>query len=62
MPYGGRMDELTVLFWAVVLRLLGVIACIAGAVYLAYHEKTGWGWLVFTAIVLGSFNYNYTKD
>lgn len=27
------------------------IVCALGAVWLAYHGKDGWGWLIFAAIV-----------
>lgn len=56
------MDELTVMFWGLFFRGACVMACVVGATYLAYHEKAGWGWLIFTAIVLGSYTYKYTKD
>ena len=56
------MDELTVMFWGLMFRASCVLACVIGATYLAYHEKSGWGWLIFTAVVLGSYSYKYTKD
>lgn len=31
------------------------IAAVAGATFLAYHEKAGWGWLIVTAILLASW-------
>jgi uncharacterized membrane protein HdeD (DUF308 family) len=27
--------------------------CFAGAAWLAYHGKDGWGWLIFAGIVTG---------
>lgn len=42
--------ETTVL---VVLRLVAAIVFAAGAVWLAYEGKEGWGWCIFAAIILG---------
>jgi hypothetical protein len=33
-------------------RVAALIACIAGAVYLALGDHEGWGWLIFLALVL----------
>ena len=32
---------------------LSRIACIAGVVFLAYHEKNGWGWLLLLTFFAG---------
>lgn len=56
------MNELTVLFFALLFKAVAVCAAIAGVVYLAYHEKAGWGWLIFLAVVLASTSYKYTPD
>ncbi len=56
------MSELDVLFWAVLLRGLSVCLAVAGAAYLAYHQREGWGWFIFMAIVLSIYSYKYTKD
>lgn len=42
----------------IILRLIATIIAISGAVYLAYYDKDGWGWLIFLAIMLGSFSVN----
>ena len=56
------MSELTVLFFAVLIKGACVIAAIAGAVYLASEGKDGWGWLIFLALLLGSGSMKYTND
>lgn len=30
---------------------LAGIGCAAGAAFLAYHDKAGWGWLIFLAFI-----------
>lgn len=56
------MSELNVLAIAIILRMVATCLCVAGAVYLAYHGKDGWGWLIFLAICLGTISYKYTPD
>lgn len=56
------MSELTVLFFAVLIKGACIVACIAGVVYLASEGKDGWGWLIFLAIVLGSGSIKYNDD
>ena len=46
------MSDNTVIFFSVLLRGICLLAAIGGAVYLAYHGKDGWGWLIFLAMVL----------
>ena len=29
------------------------MTCFAGATFLAYHGKDGWGWLIFAGIMIG---------
>lgn len=53
------MSELTVLFWALFFRCICIFAAIVGAVYLAYNEKSGWGWMIFLAVILGAYSYKY---
>jgi len=39
------------------------MACIAGAIYLAVHDKEGWGWFLFVGLVCaGSVNFGKSKD
>jgi hypothetical protein len=33
--------------------MVGCVASVMGAAWLAYHDKAGWGWFIFTAIFLG---------
>jgi len=56
------MSELNVMALALVLRAIVVCACVAGTVYLASHDKKGWGWLIVVAILVASTSYKYTKD
>ncbi len=50
------MTDNYLVFASVLLRSLCVLAAIAGVVYLAYHQRDGWGWLIFLAVVLGSYS------
>lgn len=56
------MSELTVLFFALLFKMVGIVAAIGGVVYLAYHDKQGWGWLVVVAVLLSTTSYKYTPD
>lgn len=56
------MTELNVMALAIVLRGVATCVSVAGAVYLAFHGKDGWGWMIFLAICLGSASYKYTPD
>lgn len=40
---------------AVIGRGLATTACVAGATFLAYHDKEGWGWLVFLGVCIGCY-------
>lgn len=31
-----------------------IITCVAGAVPLMWYGKSGWGWLIFLAVLLGA--------
>lgn len=46
--------EISVLLF---MRILAAIVFAAGAVWLAYDGKEGWGWCVFAAIVLGGVTF-----
>jgi hypothetical protein len=56
------MNELNVLVIGLVLRGIAVCLTVLVAGYLAYHDKQGWGWMIFLAICLGSYSYKFTKD
>jgi hypothetical protein len=56
------MSELTVLFFALLFKAISLCAAVAGVVFLAYHGKDGWGWLIVVAILLATTNYKYTPD
>ncbi len=30
------------------------LVCVSGAVWLLAHDKPGWGWLLFVAVLLGA--------
>lgn len=36
------------------LAAMAYMTCFAGATFLAYHGKDGWGWLIFAGIMIGS--------
>jgi hypothetical protein len=44
------------IIWVCLIRSLSAIAAIAGAVFLSYHGKEGWGWLVVVALALGTYS------
>lgn len=48
------MSEYTAIVLIVLLKSIVAFAAVAGAIYLAYYEKAGWGWMIFLAICLGS--------
>ena len=50
------MTHNTLVLIAIVGKCITTLAAIAGAVYLADQGKAGWGWLIFLAVVLGSFS------
>lgn len=45
----------------VALRILTAAVLASGAVYLAYHEKDGWGWCLFCSVMLGDVTGSTTK-
>lgn len=55
------MEENTVIMIIAILRIVLTCTAIAGSVYLAYHGKDGWGWLIVLAIILGSFSVRHTE-
>lgn len=56
------MSEPTVLFFALLFKMVSLCAAIGGVVYLAYHGKDGWGWLIVLAALIGTTSYKYTPD
>lgn len=40
--------------YAEILRVVGSIVAMSGAIFLAWHGKAGWGWMLFAAILLGT--------
>lgn len=36
-------------------------SAIIGAIYLMVLGKAGWGWLIFAAIIIGSYTVNFEK-
>jgi hypothetical protein len=38
------------------------LVCLGAAVYLAANEKSGWGWLFFSAIFATSVKVDKSKD
>lgn len=56
------MTDNNLIFAVALLRGLAVLAAIGGGVYLAYHDKNGWGWLIFLAVCLGSYSIKADSD
>lgn len=50
------MTEHTAMFLIAAARSVATCLSVAGAVWLAYHDKKGWGWMIFLALCLGSFS------
>jgi hypothetical protein len=34
--------------------LIAVLMCVGGAVFLAYHKVSGWGWFLFLAFLIST--------
>lgn len=56
------MKDNTVILIIAALRAIATIIAILSATYLAYYDKHGWGWLIFLAIMLGSFSVKTKKE
>jgi hypothetical protein len=54
------MEELTVLFFALLFRSISICVIVGAAAFLMYHDKNGWGWLILVALIVNS--YRYTPD
>lgn len=50
------MTHEQIVFYSILIRGACSALAIAGAVFLAYKGQDGWGWLIFLAIVLGSYS------
>ena len=50
------MNHETLLAFNIGARCFASAIALGGAAFLAYHDKPGWGWLIFAAIVLGSIS------
>jgi hypothetical protein len=56
------MNEKTLIAFVAASKAACVLAAIAGAIHLADQGKDGWGWMIFLAIMIGSFSITYRKD
>ena len=56
------MSEYTAMVVIVFLKSIVAMSAVLGAIYLAYYEKSGWGWMIFLAIVLGSSSVRLGSD
>jgi uncharacterized membrane protein HdeD (DUF308 family) len=56
------MNEIEVMFYALLIR--GVVLCsiTAGVVILALNNKDGWGWLIVLGVILATTTYSYKPD
>lgn len=59
---GATMQELTVLFFALLFKVIAICFVTGAAAFLAYHGKEGWGWLIFVAVLVASTSMRYTPD
>ena len=53
---GGAMEHNTLLAFNIGARCFASAVALGGAAFLAYHDKPGWGWLIFAALVLGGIS------
>ena len=56
------MKNNTVYAIYIVMASLSTMAAIAGATFLAYEGKDGWGWLIFLALCIGSMSITSGKS
>ena len=54
------MTHQTLVAMAIAGHTLTSICAIVGAAFLAYHDRPGWGWLIFLAVCLGSYSIKET--
>lgn len=50
------MSHSMLVMFAIIGRTLTTVACIAGATFLAYYGKEGWGWLIFLGLCIGCYS------
>ncbi len=50
------MTHQTLVALAIAGHTLTTLSAVAGAVFLAYHGRAGWGWLILLAVCLGSYS------
>ena len=56
------MSEYTAMAFIVFFKSLVALSAVIGAIYLAYHGKDGWGWMIFLAICLGSGSVHLNSE
>lgn len=56
------MTESIIVTAFLITKAIMMCAGIAGVVFLAYHGKQGWGWLIFILILLASTSFKHTSD
>lgn len=56
------MSHNTTFLLIIIFKVLATISAIAGAVYLASNDKSGWGWLIFLAVLISPGNINLDND
>jgi hypothetical protein len=47
---------------SIICRALATISAIGGSIFLAYHGKEGWGWLMFVAICIGCHSLHHDNS
>ncbi len=56
------MNEIEVMFYALLIRGVVLCAITAGVVILALNNKDGWGWLIVLGVILAITTYSYKQD
>jgi uncharacterized membrane protein HdeD (DUF308 family) len=56
------MNEIEVMFYALLIRGVVLCAITAGVVVLALNDKNGWVWLIVLGVILATTTYSYKPD
>lgn len=51
------MSDITAHVLVMFFRMLMLLGVTSGAVYLAYYDKPGWGWLIFLSVCVACGKY-----
>ena len=56
------MGEHTAFVLVMFFKTVMVVSAIAASAYLAFHDKPGWGWLIFVTIILACVSIRVGDD